>query len=104
MQRLNRSNPPHDGDNLDDDGGHIDDGEQVVGRLEGEGGALAARAGGGPGTNGVRSVSSTCKHPGCFLLMKDELTGSSVINCVCLLSVRQQTNKQQTHKKQTTKN
>ena len=50
-----------DGDDLDgdddndDDGGHNDD-EQVVGRLEGEGGALAARAGGGPGTNGVRSV------------------------------------------------
>ena len=45
-----------DGD-LDDDGGQ-DDGDQVVGRLEGEGGALAARAGGGPGTNGVRSVTS----------------------------------------------
>ena len=61
LQRLNRFNLRHDdhdgggdldGDDLDDDG------DQVVGRLEGEGGALAARAGGGPGTNGVRSVTS----------------------------------------------
>ena len=67
LQRLNRFNLRHDddddvggdldGDDLDDDGGQ-DDGDQVVGRLEGEGGALAARAGGGPGTNGVRSVTS----------------------------------------------
>ena len=73
LQRLNRFNLPHDDDydddgdldgddledggDLDDDGGQ-DDGDQVVGRLEGEGGALAARAGGGPGTNGVRSVTS----------------------------------------------
>ena len=66
LQRLNRFNlrdDDHDGggdldgDDLDDDGGQ-DDGDQVVGRLEGEGGALAARAGGGPGTNGVRSVTS----------------------------------------------
>ena len=41
----------HDGDGVDGD-------DQVVGRLEGEGGALAARAGGGPGTNGVRLLSS----------------------------------------------
>ena len=75
LQRLNRFNLRHDDDgdldgddlddggdydddgDLDDDGGQ-DDGDQVVGRLEGEGGALAARAGGGPGTNGVRSVTS----------------------------------------------
>ena len=66
LQRLNRFNLRHDdhdgggdldGDDLDDDGGQ-DDGDQVVGRLEGEGGALATRAGGGPGTNGVRSVTS----------------------------------------------
>ena len=78
LQRLNRFNLRHDdhdgggdldGDDLDDDGDQVvgrlegddggqDDGDQVVGRLEGEGGALATRAGGGPGTNGVRSVTS----------------------------------------------
>ena len=61
LQRLNRFNLRHDdhdgGGDLDGDDLE-DDGEQVVGRLEGEGGALAARAGGGPGTNGVRSVTS----------------------------------------------
>ena len=34
----------------------IDHALQVVARLEGEGGALATRAGGGPGTSGVRLV------------------------------------------------
>ena len=61
LQRLNRFNLRHDdhdgGGDLDGDDLE-DDGEQVVGRLEGEGGALATRAGGGPGTNGVRSVTS----------------------------------------------
>ena len=33
---------------------HDDKDLQVVARLEGEGGALASRAGGGPGTSGVR--------------------------------------------------
>lgn len=49
---------------------HDDKDLQVVARLEGEGGALASRAGGGPGTSGVRLVLIIMRRRSTTMLRK----------------------------------
>ena len=76
---------------------------QVVARLEGEGGALATRAGGGPGTSGVRLVAmirggdhNNVEEEKVGDIDDDEEEGdmgrgdrpSHIVNCVCFLSVK----------------
>ena len=78
---------------------HNDEALQVVARLEGEGGALATRAGGGPGTSGVRLVldederKNDVEEDSVGDIDDDEGLGrgdrpSHIVNCVCFLSVK----------------